>query len=78
MSGDAGALPECEVYTLMAPDQSTFQVHGSWLGGTSIGRSSGECLNTGLHEKALVRCPCSQLAALHGAPRTLLLHRQFR
>ena len=26
--------------------------------------------NTGCHEKAPVRCPCSRLAALHGAPRT--------
>ena len=26
----------------------------------------------GCHEKAPVRCPCSRLAALHGAPRTLL------
>ena len=26
--------------------------------------------NTGRHEKAPVRCPCSRLAALHGAPRT--------
>ena len=25
--------------------------------------------NTGRHEKAPVRCPCSRLAALHGAPR---------
>ena len=29
--------------------------------------------NTGRHEKAPVRCPCSRLAALHGAPRTLIL-----
>ena len=27
----------------------------------------------GCHEKAPVRCPCSWLAALHGAPRTLML-----
>ena len=27
--------------------------------------------NTGRHEKAPVRCQCSRLAALHGAPRTL-------
>ena len=26
---------------------------------------------TGRHENAPVRCPCSRLAALHGAPRTL-------
>ena len=26
--------------------------------------------NTGLHEKAPVRCPYSRLAELHGAPRT--------
>ena len=29
-----------------------------------------EMPNTGRHEKAPVRCPCSRLAALHGAPRT--------
>ena len=29
--------------------------------------------NTGCHEKAPVRCPCSRLAALHGAPRTHLV-----
>ena len=29
--------------------------------------------NTGRHEKAPVRCPCCRLAALHGAPRTLML-----
>ena len=28
--------------------------------------------NTGRHEKAPVRCPCSRLAALHGTPRTLI------
>ena len=27
----------------------------------------------GHHEKAPIRCPCSRLAALDGAPRTLLL-----
>ena len=33
-----------------------------------ICQSSGEVLNTGRHEKVPVRCPCSRLAALHGAP----------
>ena len=29
MSGDAGALPECEVKTLMTPDNIAVQVHSS-------------------------------------------------
>ena len=29
MSGDAGALPECEVITLMTPDHNAVQVHSS-------------------------------------------------
>ena len=29
--------------------------------------------NAGRHEKTPVRCPCSRLAALHGAPRRLLV-----
>ena len=35
-----------------------------------MSRSSGEGLNTGRHEKVGVRCLCSRLAVLHGAPRT--------
>ena len=30
MSGDAGALLECEVNTLMTPDHTACQVHNSW------------------------------------------------
>ena len=37
-----------------------------------LGRVELERPNTGRHEKAPVRCPCSRLAALHGAHRTLL------
>ena len=29
MLGDAGALPECEVKTLMTPDHTAFQVRSS-------------------------------------------------
>ena len=33
--------------------------------------------NTVRHEKAPVRCPCSRLAALHGAPRTQIFWLQI-
>ena len=32
-------------------------------------RYSWKCLSTGSYGKAPVRSPCSQLAAIHGAPR---------
>ena len=43
------------------------------VGRVCSGRSSGGGLNTGHHKKAPVHCPCSRLAALHGAPCKLLL-----
>ena len=55
--------------TLITPDRA-FQVHDDWLGGAEIGRFSWEGINTGRHEKALVRCPCSRFAKHHVAPRT--------
>ena len=51
--------------TLMTP----LQVRSSGHGRTGIGRSSWKGHITGRHVKAPVRCPCSRLAALHGAPR---------
>ena len=42
-----------------------------WKGLVRIGRSSEEDLNTRRHKKVLVHCPCSWLAAFHGAPWTL-------
>ena len=36
-----------------------------------IGRSYCRGHYTGRHEKSPVHCPCSRLAALHGAQRTL-------
>ena len=42
--------------------QDDWEMSYSWKG-----------LNTGHHKKALVCCPCCWLAALHGAPRTLVL-----
>ena len=62
----------CTVKTLMTPDPTAFPVLSSGLGRAGVGRSSEEGLDTGRHEKAPVRCPCSRLAALHGAPRMLL------
>ena len=73
MSGDAGALPVCEMNKLMTPDHhfyATFQVCSSGYGQAGIGRSSGEGLSTGCYKKAPVRCPCSRLAAPHGASWT--------
>ena len=39
-------------------------------GRVGIGQTFGEGLNMGRHGKAPVRCPCSRLTALRGAPRT--------
>ena len=41
-----------------------------WLGSNRNWSVFLERPNTGRHEKALVRCPCNRLAALHGDPRT--------
>ena len=41
-----------------------------WVGSSRNWSVFLERPNTGRHEKAPVRCPCSLLAALHGAPRT--------
>ena len=67
MSGDAGAFPECQLKTVK-PDHIAVQVLSSGLGRVGIGWSSGDGLNMGRHEKAPVRCPCSWLAAVYGAP----------
>ena len=42
--------------------QTALQVRSSGQGWVGIGRSCGEDLNTGCHEKAPVRCPCSRWA----------------
>ena len=70
MSGDAGEHTECSVNTPMTPDHTAFHVRRSGYGRTAIGRSSWEGPNTGRHEMAHVRCPCSRLTTLHCAPRT--------
>ena len=41
-----------------------------WVGSSRNWSVFLERRNTGRHEKAPVQCPCSRLAALHGAPRT--------
>ena len=41
-----------------------------WVGSSRNWSVFLERPNTGRHEKAPVRCPCSRLAALHGDPRT--------
>ena len=73
MLGDAGELPEYEVKTLMISGHTGFQEHSSGKSQAGIDRFSGERLNTGRHKKAPVHCPCSQLAALNGAPWMPLL-----
>ena len=40
MSGDAVALPECDVKILMSPNHTDFLVGSSCLGRAGIGRSS--------------------------------------
>ena len=70
MSGDAGALPVCEVNTLIIPDLTTIQVRSSGCDRVGIGWLSWKGLSTGLLEKAPDRCQCSRMVALHGAPRT--------
>ena len=51
--------PESEVKTLMTTNHTTVQVRSSGKGLSGICRSSWKGLNTGSHEKAPVRCPCS-------------------
>ena len=41
-----------------------------WVGSSRNWSVFLERPNTGRHDKAPVRCPCSRLAALHGASRT--------
>ena len=72
MSGNTAAHPECEVKTLMTTVHTAVQVRHSELGLAGIDRSSWKGHTTGRHEKAPVRCPCSQLTALHGVPQTLI------
>ena len=68
IKGDSGAFPECVGNTLITPDRTTIQVRSSGWGRVGICRTSRKGLNTGRHERTPVRCPCSRLAALHGAP----------
>ena len=69
MSEDAGAFPECVGNTPITPDRTTIQVRSSGNWSVFLERP-----NTGRHEKAPVRCACSRLAALHGAPRTMVVY----
>ena len=70
MSGDAGALLESEVIRRRLPITPSSRCTAMGLGRAGIGLSSCNGLRMGRHVKAPVRCPCSQLATLHGAPRT--------
>ena len=54
----------------MTPDHTAVLVYSSGYGRVGIDRCSGDGLRMGRHEKTPVRCPCSRLATLHGAPRT--------
>ena len=66
MSGDAGAFQECVGNT------RSYHHPGAqfWVGSSRNWSVFLERPNTGRHEKAPARCPCSRLVALHGAPRT--------
>ena len=61
MSGDAGVLPGAQV----------------WIGSNQNWSVFMGSLNMGRHKKAPVRCLCSRLADLRGAPRTLLEGRDW-
>ena len=80
MLEDAEALPECNVMTpdhiptLMTTDHTAIQVRSSGQDRAGLDWSSWKGLNTGHHEKAPNRCPCSQSATLQGNPQTVLLH----
>ena len=70
MSGDAGAFPE---YVGNTRDYIRSYHHPGaqfWVGSSRNWSVFLEWPNTGRHEKAPFRCPCSRLAALHGDPRT--------
>ena len=69
MSGDAEAFPEYGEYTDYTRSHHHHGAH-FWVGSSRNWSVFLERPNTGRHEKAPVRCPCSRLAALHGAPRT--------
>ena len=60
----------CKVKMMMTSNLTIFQVRSSGIG---ICRFSRKGLSTGCHENAAFHYPCSTVAALHGAPRTLLL-----
>ena len=60
MLGDAGALPESDIRTLMIADHTAFQVRSSVLSRERIGQSSWEGLDMGCHKKAPLCCSCSQ------------------
>ena len=57
----------------MTPDCTVFHIRSSGYGRSGIVWSSRKGLDTGRHENAAVRCPCSWLTTLRGAPRTRLL-----
>ena len=60
---------------VMTADHTAVQVCNSGSDRARIGRSSWKGLDMGHHEKAPVPCTVGcRLAALHGAPRTQLLH----
>ena len=53
---------------LVKLDHAAVQVRSSWNGLDGILLSSWKGFNAGRHGKTPVRCPCSRLSTLHGAP----------
>ena len=70
MSGDVRLLPELEVKTLMASDYTAFQGSQLWVRSSRNWSVFREGHMNGRREKALDRCPCTSLTALHSAART--------
>ena len=64
-------LPRVRGDTLIISDHTAVLVRSFGPGRAGVCRSSWTDFSTGRHVKAPDFCPCSRLATLQGAPRTL-------